>query len=326
MNDVLNAVMAQYDTNTKSANQKTKVSEEERLKKYFSTTLAKNVQTGQKVFRILPPKNGKSPFDEVWFHEIKVGEDWVKLYCPKKNKTGDCPLCDVEKTLMDTGKKEDKDIASQYRSRKFYIVKGIDREFEKDGPKFWRFRHNFQKQGTLDKIIPVFSAKGDITNAEKGRDLILALGKDDKNYTKVQAIMPEDAGPLSTDANLAKLWLEDPTTWEDVYAKKPYEYLDLVAQGEIPYWDKDTSTFISKTEWESKNNNGVSVETMDDDGATTAIIGGKKETPKNEARTETNTSTPASSTQSNVRLKTALVNQADEDNEDSDVDMVDLPF
>jgi len=344
MSDVLNAVMAQYDTNTKPAKKKTNESEEERLKKYFSTQLPKNKESGQKVFRILPPKNGKSPFDEVWFHEIKVGDNWVKLYCPKKNKNGgtsDCPLCMVEKSLMDSGTKEDKDIASQYRARKFYIVKGIDREKEEDGPKFWRFRHNFKKQGTLDKIVPVFSTKGDVTNPEKGRDLILTLGKDDKGYTKITAVMHEDPGVLSEDPELAKLWLDDDTTWEDVYAKKSFEYLDIVAQGEIPYWDKDTEGYITKTEWEAKNNNGVIVETMDDEGETTAVIGGNK---KEEAKTEkveegkkpeksvaktTETSKLITKTPSKTVVKSKpapKIEEVDEDIDDSDVEMDGLPF
>ena len=335
MSDVLNAVMAQYDSSTKSG-KKTKVSDEERLKRYFSTNLPKNKDTGQKVFRILPPKAGKSPFSEVWFHEIKVDDKWVKLYCPKKNKTGNCPLCEVEKGLMDSGTQEDKDFASQYRARKVYIVKGIDRSLEQDGPKFWRFRHNFKKQGTLDKIVPVFSTKGDVTDPKDGRDLVLALGKDDKGYSKVTSVMHEDKGPLSEDPELVKAWMEDETTWEDVYAKKNEQYLDLIAQGEIPYWDKDSEGYISKTDWEAKNSSGVSVETMDDDGETTATIGGSKDKPVEE-KTETEPTTPPATTATTAKpvVKTAAkpvvkpkptVEVDPEDGDDSDVMMDDLPF
>ena len=342
MSDVLNAVMAQYDTNTKPTKKKTNESNEERLKKYFSTNLSKNKETGTKVFRILPPKNGKSPFTEVWCHEIKIGDNWVKLYCPKKNKGGDgnCPLCDVEKSLLDSGTKDDKEIASQYRARKFYVVKGIDRDCEADGPKFWRFRHNFKKQGILDKIVPVFSTKGDVTNVDKGRDLILTLGKDDNGYTKITSIMPEDPGPLSEDAELSKLWVEDDTTWEDVYSKKSFEYLDIVAQGEIPYWDKDTERYITKTEYEAKSNNGVTVETMNDDGETTATIGGKKDTSKTETPAKVENKSPEkpidktpSKPAAKAPVKPAakapvkpVVEEAAEDGDDSDVEMDDLPF
>jgi hypothetical protein len=327
MSDVLNAVMAQYDANAKSAKKKPKVSDEERLKRYFSTNLPKNKETGQKVFRILPPKNGESPFHEVWYHEIKIDDSWSKLYCPKKNKKGECPLCEVEKGLMDSGKKEDKDIASQYRARKFYIVKGIDRDLEDDGPKFWRFRHNFKKQGIFDKIISVFSLKGDITHPEKGRDLILMLGKDD-GYTKVTSIVHEDQGLLSEDPDTLKAWVEDESTWEDVYAQKPFDYLDIIARGEIPYWDKDLEKFITKTEWEEKNNNGVSVETINDDGETTATIGGGKSEIKDKpASTISSTKLSEKVVEKPKGKKTPVkVVEVDENDDNADVEMEDLPF
>ena len=65
---------------------------------------------------------------------------------------------------MSTGKESDKELAKQYKSRKFYIVKVIDRDNEGDGPKFWRFKHNYKNEGILDKIIPIWRNKGDITD------------------------------------------------------------------------------------------------------------------------------------------------------------------
>ena len=324
MSDVLNAVMSQYDTNTKPKQKKVKLTDEERLKRYFTTELPKNKETGQKTFRILPPKNGQSPFAQIFFHELKIDGKWQKLYCPKRNKTGECPLCEVSKSAEASGTKEDKEIASQYSARKFYIVKGIDRDLEEDGPKFWRFRHNFKKQGTLDKIVPVFSTKGDVTNKDKGRDIILTIGKDENGYTKVTSAMPEDPGPLSEDQELAQLWLDDESTWETVYAKKSYDYLEIIAQGEVPYWDKDSEKYISKTDFENKNSNGVSTETMSKDGETSAFAGGKKEV-KEEAETVKSVEKTVTKPVAKAPVK-AIVVQEDEDNEDSDVEMSDLPF
>ncbi len=54
----------------------------------------------------------------------------------------------------------------------------------KDGVKFWRFKHNYKNEGVLDKIIPIWRAKGDITDPEKGRDLIIELAKLTLNYWK----------------------------------------------------------------------------------------------------------------------------------------------
>jgi lipopolysaccharide export LptBFGC system permease protein LptF len=139
-------------------------------------------------------------------------------------------------------------LASQYRSRKFYIVKVIDRDNEQDGVKFWRFKHNYKNEGILDKIIPIFRAKGDITDDEKGRDIILELTKakanNGKQYTVIQTIMYDDPNPVHEDEKTAKEWLEDTLSWSDVYSKKPIEYLEAIANGEVPKWDSVTGKYV----------------------------------------------------------------------------------
>ena len=52
-----------------------------------------------------------------------------------KNDGERSPLTEVYEELMSTGKESDKDLARQYRPRKFYIVKVIDRDNEDHGPK-----------------------------------------------------------------------------------------------------------------------------------------------------------------------------------------------
>jgi hypothetical protein len=144
---------------------------------------------------------------------------------------------------MSTGRDSDKELAKQYKPRKFYIVKVIDRDNEADGVKFWRFKHNYKNEGILDKIIPIWRAKGDITDATTGRDIILELtkAKTPKGavYTVIQTVMYEDAGPVHEDADTAKSWITDELTWSDVYSKKPVEYLEAIARGETPRWDSD---------------------------------------------------------------------------------------
>jgi hypothetical protein len=149
---------------------------------------------------------------------------------------------------MKTGKESDKELAKQYKSRKFYIVKVIDRDNEQDGPKFWRFKHNYRQDGVLDKIIPIWRSKGNITDPNTGRDLIIQLVKsksgNGKEYTSIQTIMHDDPGVLSADAEQSKTWVGDPTTWEDVYSKKPVEYLEAIARGEVPRWDSETKKYL----------------------------------------------------------------------------------
>lgn len=247
-NTTLDAVLAQYEKNTTPTSGGSGMSQDERLKKYFTTVLQKNEKTGQRRVRILPTSDGSSPFKEVWYHELQVNGQWVKLYDPGKNDGTRSPLNEVHEELMSTGKATDKELARQYRSRKFYIVKVVERENEDDGVKFWRFKDNYKQEGILDKIIPIWRQKGDITDPEKGRDLIVELIKAKtpagKEYTITQTIMYDDPQPLHVNEKMAKEWLEDPLTWKDVYAQKPVEYLEAVASGETPVWDSELKKYV----------------------------------------------------------------------------------
>ena len=224
------------------------MTQEERMKKYFAAILPQNQSSAQKRVRILPTKDGSSPFVEAWFHEVQIGGQWNKLYDPGKNDNEVTPLTDVHDALISTGKDSDKELAKQYKARKFYIVKVIDRDNEEDGPKFWRFKHNYKNEGVLDKIIPIWKAKGDITDPEKGRDLIIELAKaktpKGKEYTIIQTVMYDDAAPIHINEETGKSWVGDELTWRDVYSKKPTEYLEAIARGETPRWDSDKGGYV----------------------------------------------------------------------------------
>lgn len=243
------AVLAQYEKNKNATSgNANKVSQEDRMKKYFTTVLPKGSKGEERRIRILPTKDGSSPFVEVYFHEVQVDGKWVKLYDPKQEGKRS-PLNEVYDSLMQTGLDSDRELARNYRSRKFYIVKVIDRDHENDGVKFWRFKHNAKGDGVIDKIFPIFRNKGDITDPEKGRDLILSLtltkAGTGKEYTTINSVIPEDAGPLHEDASVAKTWADDELTWSDVYSKKGEDYLEMVANGEVPRWDSNQNKWVS---------------------------------------------------------------------------------
>jgi len=100
----------------------------------------------------------------------------------------------------------------------------------------------------LDKILPIWKAKGDVTDSEKGRDLIIELTKaktpQGKEYTVVQTIMYDDPAPLHSDKEIMEGWLQDELTWKDVYSKKPVEYLEAVAVGETPIWNSELKKYV----------------------------------------------------------------------------------
>jgi len=244
----LDAVLAQYEKATQSSSSSAKMSQEDRMKKYFAAILKDTEKQGQRRLRILPTTDGSSPFKEVWYHEIQVDGKWQKFYDPGKNDNERSPLNEVYEELRSTGKDSDKELAKQYLSRKFYIVKVIDRDAEDEGVKFWRFKHNYKNEGILDKIIPIWRAKGDITDPENGRDIILELTKaktpKGATYTVIQTVMYDDPTPVHTDKEVAASWINDELTWEDVYSKKPVEYLEAIARGETPRWDSEKGGYV----------------------------------------------------------------------------------
>jgi hypothetical protein len=263
------AVLAQYEKNKNATSGNgNKMSSEDRLKRYFTTVLPKGSKGEERRIRILPTKDGSSPFTEVYFHEVQVDGKWVKLFDPKQEGKRS-PLNEVKEALEATGVESDRELARTYRSRKFYIVKVIDRDHEADGVKFWRFKHNAKGDGVIDKIFPIFRNKGDITDATKGRDLILTLSLTKsgtgKEYTVINSVLNDDASPLHTDENIAKAWLDDTLTWADVYSKKGEDYLDMVAKGEVPRWDSNQNKFVS-------SNNTTSEETIGAPKSTTPTV------------------------------------------------------
>ena len=263
----LDAVLAQYENSKQGSSSTSKMSQEDRMKKYFAAILKDNEKQGQKRLRILPTKDGSSPFKEVWFHEVQVDGKWQKFYDPGKNDNERSPLTEVYEELMATGKESDKKLATQYKPRKFYIVKVVDRDNEADGVKFWRFKHNYKNEGILDKIIPIWKNKGDITDSEKGRDIILELTKAKTPtgavYTVIQTIMYDDPAPIHENKETMDSWVNDELTWEDVYSKKPEEYLEAIARGETPRWDSDAGKYIYSNSQEETIDMGSKKSTRD---------------------------------------------------------------
>ena len=195
-------------------------------------------------------------FQEVHVHSAKVDGKNRKFTCIAHLNDEPCPFCEAKERLMATGEKSDEELAKSYKARIMYVVKVIDRENEADGPKFWRFPINYKKDGILDKIMSSIkmlnNGNGEnITDAEVGRDLSLSIVRV-KNprggtYPTVNNVGTSDKKPLSSDAELAKKWLDDNKTWQDVYSVKDYDYLKLIVMGEVPAWSKKLEKFVAKS-------------------------------------------------------------------------------
>jgi len=243
--NTLDAMLKQYE-NGSNTYKKTEQKVYD-LKNYFTTYLKEKEKSATKRIRILPTNDSSSPFVTIYGHKMYIDGESKTFVCPKHEKNEECPFCEAREALLATGKDSDKELAKKYSAKKMYVVKIIDRDNESDGPKFWRFNHDYRNTGTLDKIYGVLKAVNkDITDATTGRDLLVMLAKDQNNRTVVQSITHVDPSPLSDDASLAAEWLADNRTWEDVYAIKTYSFLEIIVKGGVPVWDKETKKFIDK--------------------------------------------------------------------------------
>lgn len=302
-----------YAAYKKQKEVKKKLSKEEILAKYFFP------RRDKEIFRALPPVNKDSTiplidrlFEKAYFHEIKAGKKYKKVYCPAHNDqkvqaidtkgqpvvdqnnnpvmtTAPCPLCKKSKTLLATqdrsilqktkGKKKEDlptllsreefaiheknkkiyENASKMEAKKFYILRGIDRGAEKDGVKFWRFKHNFKNQGTYDTLMAITEEyslnHGNFTDMVKGTDfsiVVIDAQLPGKSYTyrDISAIIARGPSKLHTDPITEKQWLDDKTVWKDVFkaAVAPkitaYKFLQLCAEDDgqggtnAPFYDE----------------------------------------------------------------------------------------
>jgi len=244
--NALAEMLAQYEKNNAPKYEKTEAKTYD-LKNYFNTFLEKGVKTGTKTIRILPATNGGTPFVEMHAHKVLVDGEWKTYPCLKHEKGEDCPFCEARAALQATGKDSDKELAKKFNARLMYVVKVIDRDNEADGVKFWRFNHDFRKEGVYDKIFAAWSAlKKDITDAETGRDLVITLNRNQNDVPVVSGIQALDPSPLSENAAQMAEWTADERTWEDVYSVRNYDYLYLIVKGETPVWDKEEKRWVAK--------------------------------------------------------------------------------
>lgn len=245
-NNPLLAMLKQYEDNSTSAAKNTQ-SKKYDLKNYFTTYIPDTIKTATKRIRILPTSDGSSPFVEIHGHKFDVEGEKKTFACLKHMKGLACPFCEATDELRSIGGEANKELAKKYSAKRMYVVKVVDRDKEDEGVKFWRFNHDYRNQGILDKIFGVLKAVNkDITDPQSGRDLLIVIGRDQKNIPTVQSINQVDASPLSEDTDLANAWLSDDRTWEDVYSVKPYEYLEILIKGGSPMWDKDAKKFVDK--------------------------------------------------------------------------------
>lgn len=160
--------------------------------------------------------------------------------------------------------------SSKFEAKLYYIIRGIDRGAEKDGVKFWRFKHNFKSQGVHDKlwkpiIQQFYKQTGKLySDVKEGVDLMITVSDNEfagRKFRDVTAITPRiPQSPLHTDPLIMKQWLDDKATWRDVFKPKKapgideLKYLQLAAEERAvgqqydlrntPYYDEELKKWV----------------------------------------------------------------------------------
>jgi len=272
--------------------QKTSVEEKKSTfdeKNYLNVRLSKE-DKGKKELRIrLLPMDLKtgSPFVHVHLHNVEVSKDMVepgkkpfKSYIclnPIKNSFieagSHCPFCEENKRNYDLSlkaetpaeKKNYQDTSLSFKTKEAIILRCIERGKEDEGVKFWKFNVKYDNTDAYHQILDLYEqrkresmeATGEpknILDLTNGRDLIVTINQG--NTENQTSIVVKDYGfdtPLSRDTEQAKAWINDPKTWQDVFTVKPYEYLKLVLDKKIPWFDRDEKRWVSKEEYEEKH-------------------------------------------------------------------------
>lgn len=251
-------------------------------KNYLNDRLKDNEDSREMRIRILPlsPTNGNA-FLAIHTHSLKVKPEVSKsgfksFICLNDenvhngNDERGCPLCkkskelfaEADKCVDESEKKALVKSAMQYKSKVTYIARVIERGHEDEGVKFWRFNERQGGTGVYDQLMKQnkirneesIEATGEpycIFDLYNGKDIILTLTKEMKGNKYVTKIAVTDAGfpsPLSKDEDKIEEWVNDPKQWSDMYSSKSYEYLQLIADGEIPFFDKANKKWVAKGE------------------------------------------------------------------------------
>jgi len=282
--DIAGSVQDYKDQRDWQSKPKGTMSNEDRLKMYFRPTIPAGQKSAFINIRVLPISADSTEwFTSEWYHEVEVQDkdgkkQRVKLYDPRLNspkRDGLSPLYNVYAELKQAfdknGDQAAGDLAKQFKAKEFHILRIIDRANEADGPKFWRIKK--KDRCAFDLImneIERLIRDGENCNflhPETGFDIELTVNKakiGNTVFDDVTATRFSKPKPLASTVEQMEEWLSDSKTVRTAFPIKPIEYLEIVASGGVPTWDKELSKYVDA-------NAGMYLETQDDEDATVGI-------------------------------------------------------
>lgn len=254
-------------------------------KNYLDTKLADGQNERTITVRILPVSNEDGNFRiAVKTHNLKVNRriaqsGFKSFLClddpqvPNYNPSIRCPICEKSqyyfeeaKKCRETDKEKSKKLfmkACSLKNKVTYIVRVIERGKESEGVKFWRFNENTQGKGIYDSLIALYKQRKNdmaeegienynIFDLDNGRDIVLNLTRtersDGQEGIAIQITDKSINKPLTNDIELGNAWINDVKKWYNAYTVKSPEYLSIIADDMIPYFDRAQEKFVPKTE------------------------------------------------------------------------------
>ena len=257
------------------------------VKNYLNVRLSDGEENKTLTIRILPMDlETGNPFAKIYVHNVKVPKEMVKpnekeyksFICLSRNADIDhekygtkCPFCEMNKaayyeSLKETDpikKKELQRLSIDNKATIAFVVRCIERGREDEGVKFWKFNlREKDKKDPYNQIISLANMRKE-SAAKKGKTeniLDIYEGKDlnvtitSSEGTSAPTIIDDDRCPLSEDEEQMKKWIYDEKKWQDVFTCKNYDYLNLVSQMKVPWFDKSIGKWVDKEEYESSKN------------------------------------------------------------------------
>ena len=245
-------------------------------KNYLNVRL--DEQNGEKsktlTIRLLPMDlETGNPFVKVHMHNVRVPKEVSKsgyksYICLAKNKDIDhekygnkCPFCELNQNAYQESVKESdpikkknfQDISLANKSREAVIVRCIERGKEDEGVKFWKFNIRSDKTDPYNAILKLYALRKEegeragqvlnILDIYNGRDLNVTITEGNAAPQILDASL---STPLSRDEEQMKAWIYDEKKWQDVFATKPYEYLQIISRMGIPWYDREHGKWVEK--------------------------------------------------------------------------------
>jgi hypothetical protein len=232
-----------------------------------------------------------SPFEHIFMHSTKVPREVSKsgfksYICLNRSngafseKYGNrCPFCERRNELYkqaDNAKEAGNiELSNQLReeAKTLYpnevsIIRCIERGHEEDGPKFWKFNLRSDKKDPESQMLKIYQDRMEecqeegipvenVFDSNRGYDFKISIERQyDKmgkptNKTIISVSRFGSLKPISQDPNQMNAWINDDKKWTDVFSAKSYEYLSIILNKQIPWFDKNQGIWVPKQNTES---------------------------------------------------------------------------